>query len=75
MYIHLLTLLPLYSDWTSDEGEEGSDYMCMSDTASNILHLLTSLEGCEEVLTQLLQQKNLEGYTPFMAAVAYKVRY
>ena len=46
----------------------------MANTAADILHMLSSLEGCEEVLTQLLQQKNLEGYTPFMAAVAYKVR-
>ena len=66
--------MSLVSDWTSDEGEDGSDFSCMANTAADILHMLSSLEGCEEVLTQLLQQKNLEGYTPFMAAVAYKVR-
>ena len=62
------------SDWTSDEGEDSADFATMANTAADILHMLSSLEGCEEVLTQLLQQKNLEGYTPFMAAVAYKVR-
>ena len=62
------------SDWTSDEGEDSSDFATMANTAADILHMLSSLEGCEEVLTQLLQQKNLEGYTPFMAAVAYKVK-
>jgi hypothetical protein len=61
-------------DWTSDEGEDGADFATMANTAADILHMLSSLEGCEEVLTQLLQQKNLEGYTPFMAAIAYKVR-
>ena len=61
------------SDWTSDDGDESSEFTCSANTAADILHLLSSLEGCEEVLTQLLQQKNLEGYTPFMAAVAYKV--
>ena len=63
----------LVSDWTSDEGEDNIDFTTMANTAADILHMLSSLEGCEEVLTQLLQQKNLEGYTPFMAAVAYKV--
>lgn len=61
------------SDWTSDEGEDISDFTCLANTAADILHLLSALEGYEEVLTQLLQQKSLEGYTPFMAAVAYKV--
>ena len=62
------------ADWTSDEGEDGADFATIANTAADILHMLSSLEGCEEVLTQLLQQKNLEGYTPFMAAIAYKVR-
>ena len=70
---HTHTHFTHFSDWTSDEGEEGSEFMCSANTAADILHLLSSMEGCEEVLTQLLQQKNLEGYTPFMAAVAYKV--
>ena len=64
-----------YPDWTSDEGEDSADFASMANTAADILHLLSSLTDCEEVLTQLLQEKNLEGYTPFMAAVAYKVRH
>ena len=70
---HVSLSLSLCTEWTSEDGDDIGDSLCVSDTAADILHLLTSLDGQQEVLTQLLQEKNLEGYTPFMAAVACKV--
>ena len=49
----------------------------MNDSVSSdpvdIVALISSLDDYHGVLTQLLQEKNLEGYTPFMTAVVYKV--
>lgn len=57
----------------SEEGEDFGDGMTAADTANDIVDLISSLYDYHEVLTQLLQEKNLDGYTPFMSAVASKV--
>ena len=57
----------------SEEGEDFGDSLVAADTANDIVDLLSSYLDYHEVLTQLLQEKNLDGYTPFMAAVVYKV--
>lgn len=44
-----------------------------SDPVHDIVDLISSLDDYHGVLTQLLQERNLEGYTPFMAAVVCKV--
>ena len=43
------------------------------DMAFEIFDLISSIEGHTQLLTQLMQEKNLDGYTPFMAAVSVKV--
>lgn len=59
-------------DWSSEDMEDLSDSVS-SDPVHDIVDLISSLDDYHGVLTQLLQEKNLEGYTPFMAAVVYKV--
>ena len=39
-----------------------------------IFEQLMSLEGQEQLFTELMQERSLDGYTPFMAAVTFKVR-
>ena len=56
----------------SEEGEDFGDSLVAADTANDIVDLISSYLDYHEVLTQLLQEKNLDGYTPFMAAVVYK---
>ena len=60
-------------DWMSEEGEDFGDSLVAADTANDIVDLISSYLNYHEVLTQLLQERNLDGYTPFMAAVVYKV--
>lgn len=61
-------------DWTSEDGEDLSDSVVVAmDTANSIVDLISSLDDYQQVLIQLLQERNLEGYTPFMAAVVFKV--
>lgn len=58
----------------NEEGDEYGDSLVAADTANDIVDLLSSYYDCREVLTQLLQEKNLDGYTPFMSAVVFKVK-
>ena len=61
-------------DWTSEDGDDLSDSVVVAtDTANDIVDLISSLDDYHQVLIQLLQERNLEGYTPFMAAVVFKV--
>ena len=59
-------------DWSSEELDDLSDSVS-TDPVHDIVDLISSLDDYHGVLTQLLQERNLEGYTPFMAAVVYKV--
>ena len=61
------------ADWMSEEGEDFSDSLVAADTANDIVDLISTYLDYHEVLTQLLQERNLDGYTPFVAAVVYKV--
>ncbi len=45
-----------------------------SDVALDIFERVVSLEGHAPLYTELLQERSLDGYTPFMAAVTFKVR-
>lgn len=46
-----------------------------AETANDILDLISlACYEYRDVLTQLLQERNLDGYTPFMSAVVFKVR-
>ncbi len=44
-----------------------------SDVALDIFERVVSLEGHAPLYTELLQERSLDGYTPFMAAVTFKV--
>lgn len=57
----------------SEDGESLGDTLTAADTANDIVDLISSLYEYHDVLTQLLQEKNLDGYTPFMSAVAFQV--
>jgi hypothetical protein len=57
-----------------DDGDELGENLLAADAANDIVDLISSYYAYHEVLTQLLQTKNLEGYTPFMSAVVFKVR-
>ncbi len=62
----------------SEEGDDFGESMIAADAANDIVDLIASesIASCYdygEVLTQLLQEKNLDGYTPFMSAVVFKV--
>lgn len=47
--------------------------MIAADSANDIVDFISSFYEYREVLAQLLQDKNLDGYTPFMSAVVFKV--
>ncbi len=44
-----------------------------SDIALDIFERLVSLEAHAPLYAELLQERSLDGYTPFMAAVTFKV--
>lgn len=54
-----------------DEAED-ADLLCVA-SASSFVEYLGSLDDHCEVLKRLLMEKNAEGFTPFMAAIACKV--
>ena len=64
----------LLPDWIGEEGDEIGENFLAADAANDMLDLIASYSEFHEVLAQLLQEKNLEGYTPFMAAVVFKVQ-
>ena len=57
----------------NEGGDDFVDNLMNADTANDILDLISSLCDHHDVLTQLLQEKNMDGYTPFMAAIVFKV--
>lgn len=59
----------------SEEGEDFGESLMAADTANDIVDLISSYYDYHEVLTQLLQERNLDGYTPFLSAVVFKVTY
>lgn len=62
------------TDWMNEDGDDYTDPAMAADAANDIVDLLSSLfETHDTVLTELLQERNLDGYTPFMAAVVFKV--
>lgn len=61
-------------DWIGEDGDELGENLLAADAANDIVDLISSYYDCHEVLTQLLQEKNLDGYTPFMSAVVFKVK-
>ena len=65
-------VITMHTDWSSEGGE--GDEETQSDIVLDIFEQLMSLEGQEQVFTELMQERSLDGYTPFMAAVTLKVR-
>lgn len=68
----LLCCLYLCLEWGGEEGEEGGDVPCMSDVVSCVEFLILRPE-CQDTMAQLLGERSVEGYTPFMTAVTNKV--
>ena len=58
--------------WGAMDETEDADLLCVA-SATSFVEYLGSLEDHCEVLKRLLMEKNAEGFTPFMAAIACKV--
>lgn len=58
--------------WGAMDEADDADLLCVA-SATSFVEYLGSLEEHSEVLQGLLMEKNAEGFTPFMAAVACKV--
>ena len=68
--VHTLSL-PDSSSWCPDDLLSGDP---LSPDPVGCVELLASLPECRPILEKLMRDKNLDGYTPFMAAIACKVR-
>ena len=58
--------------WQDEDSEDGFELPVAGDVISCLDYLL-ALSEAREPLRALLQERNMEGYTPFMAATACKV--
>ena len=78
MYTHSHghTFLAIHIDpcvWVGDDVEEHVEVTSSTGDAMRCVEWLCSFTASHVVLVGLMKEKNIEGYTPFMAATSYKV--
>ncbi len=68
--------IPLSADpfmWGEEEGEGEGESVVGAGDAVRCVEWLCGFNTVHSILSGLLKERNSEGYTPFMAATAYKV--
>ena len=61
-------------EWSGESGDiSDSEPTVQNTVATDIFHRVTSLECHASLYSELLQERSVEGHTPFMAAITYKV--
>ena len=58
--------------WPEEDSEDGMDFPSLGDAVS-CLEFLSSLPLLHDALGTLMRERNMNGYTPFMAATGCKV--
>ncbi len=60
-------------EWAGESGEVIDSEPAQNSIVMDMFHRVTSLECHAHLYSELLQERSVDGHTPFMAAISYKV--